>query len=121
MTVSMDGQLRILKQGDTLHIPKNKVHSMWNHTRTKAVVNWQVWPALDSEYFFEIATGLANDGKLSTKGKPNLLQSALLMNRFSKVFRLAKPPYWVQRVMFGILALVGQVLGYRGWYEKYVD
>lgn len=121
MTVNMDGQLRVLRQGDTLHIPKNTVHSMWNHTREKAVVNWKVQPALDSEYFFEIATGLANDGKMSTKGRPNLLQSALLLNRFSRVFRLVKPPYWVQRVMFGVLALVGWVLGYRGWYGKYVD
>jgi len=121
MTVRMDGQLRILRQGDTLHIPKNKVHSMWNHTLAKAVVNWKVRPALDSEYFFEIATGLANDGKLSTRRKPNLLQTASLMNRFSHEFRLTKPPYWVQRMMFGILGAVGWFLGYRGWYEKYVD
>lgn len=121
MTVSMDGQLRILKQGDMLHIPKNKVHAMWNHTRTKAVVNWQVRPALDSEYFFEIMTGLANDGKLSAKGKPRLLNTALLMNRFSGEIRLAKPPYWVQRVLFGVLALAGRLTGQRKTFEQYFN
>ena len=94
---------------------------MWNHALEKAVVNWKVRPALDSEYFFEIATGLAKDGKTSAGGAPNILQVASLMNRFSSVFRLTKPPYWVQRVMFGILGVVGWFLGYRGWYEKYVD
>lgn len=121
MTVNMDGQLRTLKQGDTLHIPKNTVHSMWNHTREKSVVNWKVRPALESEYFFEIATGLANDGKLSRGSKPNILQTALLMNRFSDLFRLIKPPYFVQRVVFGILAPVAWLSGYRGWNGKYVD
>jgi len=121
MTVRLDGQLRILQQGDTLHIPKNQVHSMWNHTDNKAVVNWKVRPALDSEYLFETATGLANAGKTSAGGTPNILQSALLMNRFAREFRLAKPPYPVQRVLFGLLAPLGRLLGMRGWYGEFVD
>lgn len=121
MTARIDGQLRVLRQGDTLHIAPNQVHSMWNHTDDQTIVNWQVRPALDSEYLFETAAGLANDGKTSAAGAPNLLQAALLMNRFSAVFRLVKPPYWVQRVVFGILAPVGWLLGYRGIYEKYID
>lgn len=121
MTVRIDGQLRILRQGDTLHIPRNQVHSMWNHTDQKTVVNWKVRPALDTEYFMEIATGLANDGKMSAKGKPKLLQSAVLMNRFSRVFRLTKPPYAVQKVMFGILGIAAWIMGYRGWNKSYVD
>lgn len=78
-------------------------------------------PALDTEYFMEIAAGLANDGKMSAKGKPKLLQSAVLMNRFSNVFRLTKPPYAVQKVMFGILGIAAWVMGYRGWNKSYVD
>lgn len=121
MTVRIDGQLRVLHTGDTLHIPKNKVHSMWNHTDAAAVVNWQVFPALDTEYFFETATGLANDHQLAAKGKRNLLQTALLMRRFFHVFRLAKPPVVVQRLMFGALALLGRLRGYRDWYPAYID
>lgn len=121
MTVRMDGQQRILRQGDTLHIPKNKVHSMWNHTDGETVVNWQVRPALDSEFFFEITTGLANDGKTNAGGRPGILQSAMLMNRFSNVFRLTKPARWKQRVIFGVLGIVGWVMGYRAVYPKYLD
>lgn len=121
MTVRIDGQLRILQQGDTLHIPKNQVHSMWNHTDSKTIVNWKVRPALDSEYLFETATGLANAGKTSAKGVPNILQSALLMNRFAREFRLVKPPYAVQRLLFGLLAPLGRLLGMKGCYREYVD
>lgn len=121
MTVRMDGELRILQQGDTLHIPKNKVHSMWNHTKQKTVVNWQVRPALDTEYFFETATGLANDGKTNAHGRPGLLQSAALMNRFSRVFRLAKPAYAIQRLLFSVLGIAAWIKGYKGIYPAYLD
>src|SRR5262252_10073188 len=51
MTVRMNGQLKILKAGDQLHVPKNTVHSMWNNSsETTAVVNWKVTPALTTEY-----------------------------------------------------------------------
>lgn len=94
---------------------------MWNHTDETSVVNWQVRPALDSEYFFETTTGLANDDKTSAGGRPNVLQTAMLMKRFSKEFLLVKPPLWVQRVVFGMLAPLGWLLGNRGVYEKYLD
>ncbi len=84
-------------------------------------MNWQIRPALDSEYLFETATGLANAGKTGANGTPNLLQSALLMNRYAREFRLVKPPYPVQRVLFGVLAPLGRLLGMRGWYREYVD
>ena len=121
LTARIDGQLKILRQGDTLHIPQNKVHSMWNHTDRKTVVNWKVYPALDTEYFFETTTGLANDGKTNANGAPNILQAALLMKRFSNVFRLAKPALGVQRILFGALAPLGWLFGYREWYGQYID
>ncbi len=121
MTVRMDGQLRVLRRGDTLHVAKNQVHSMWNHSDEKTVINWKVRPALDSEYLFETATGLANAGKTNAAGMPNLLQTALLMKHFGDVFRLVKPPSAVQYIVFGILAPLGRLLGYRAVYEEYVD
>lgn len=74
----MSGQLKILKRGDTLHITSNVVHSMWNRTDSKAVVNWQVRPAMDTEHLLEMVTGLANDGKTNEKGLPNPWQKVLL-------------------------------------------
>jgi len=121
MTANVDGEVRILKQGDTLHIPKNAVHAMWNHTKEPAVVNWKVRPALDTEYLFETATGLANDGKTSKGGAPTLLQSALLITRFSREFRLTKPKLWAQRIVFGLLSPFAWLAGYRSTYAKYLD
>ena len=121
MSVRMDGKVLILQKGDRLHVPMNKEHSMWNHSRYKSVVNWKVRPALNTEYFFETAMGLSGGTKTNSDGMPNILQIALMVNRFRDVFRLAKPPYIVQRILFGILTPFALLSGYRAIYKKYLD
>jgi len=84
LTVRIDGQIKVLKQGDTLHIPKTKVHSMWNNSQNKTVVNWKVQPAMNTADLLQTASGLANDGKTNKKRMPNLLQVALMANNTPK-------------------------------------
>lgn len=121
MSVRIEGQVKILKAGDTLHIPAKQVHSMWNNTDQDAVVNWKVRPALNTEHLLETANGLYNDGKFGKKSKPGLLQSALMANKFSGVFRLAQPPYAVQKIVFWLLTPFAYLAGYRPTYSKYLD
>ena len=121
VSVRIDGQVQILKAGDTLHIPIGKSHSMWNASDYKAVVNWKVRPALQTEFMLETITGLAIDGKTNEQGRPNLLQVALLFIKFSNEFRLASPPVVVQRILFNILKPIALLLGYRDTYKKYFD
>ncbi|GAB3941499.1 hypothetical protein GCM10028805_04720 [Spirosoma harenae] len=121
LTVKLKGQVHMLRSGDTLHIPPNLVHSMWNASEAETVVNWQVKPALETEYLLETTFGLASDGKSDSTGKPSILQAALLMRHFADVFRLAKPPKAVQQVVFGLLSPIAYLLGYRATYKKYLD
>lgn len=121
MTVRMDGALRVLKEGDTLHIPRGKVHSMWNHSDAPATVHWKVQPAMETEYFLETVIGLASDGKTDAKGTPHLLQVALMATRYAPVFRLAKPPFVVQKMVFLLLTPLAYLRGYRASYQRYID
>jgi quercetin dioxygenase-like cupin family protein len=121
LTVRIDRQIRVLKQGDTLHIPKNKVHAMWNNSNSKTIVNWKVQPAMDTENFLETAFGLAIDGKTNADGMPNILQVALMANKYANVFRLSKVPYAVQKFVFVMLAPFAYLLGYRPFYVKYFN
>ncbi|UFH53483.1 cupin domain-containing protein [Spirosoma sp. KNUC1025] len=121
LTVRVGGQVKTLRAGDTLHVPQNAVHSMWNQSEKPVVVNWHVTPALDTEYFFETATGLANDGKVNEKGMPPMLQLVLMANRFSDVFRLTKPGLVVQKIVFTLLTPFAYLAGYRPTYRKYLD
>jgi quercetin dioxygenase-like cupin family protein len=68
--VKLNGEINTLKAGDTLHIPANTTHAMWNSGTKKAVVNWQIRPAMNTEYMFETTWGLAADGKVNKKGMP---------------------------------------------------
>ena len=121
LTVRMNGQLRVLSAGEQLHIPKNTVHSMWNASAQTTTMNWKVVPAIDTEYFLETAAGLAADGMLNKKGMPPFLQTVMLADRYRSIFRMAKPPYLIQRILFALLKPLAYICGYRAVYRKYLD
>ena len=121
LMVRLNDKVSIIKAGDTLHIPARAVHAMWNHTGQKTVVNWKVKPALNTDHLLEMGVGLANDTNTTEKGMPGVLQMALLAQRFSNVYRLAKPPFIAQQILFGILSPVARLAGYKSEYKKYID
>jgi hypothetical protein len=52
---------------------------------------------------------------------PNLLQAAIFAREFSDVLYFTKPPLLVQRLLFGGLAAIARLLGYRGSYPEYLE
>jgi quercetin dioxygenase-like cupin family protein len=121
LMVRLNGKVTIVKAGDTLHIPANAVHAMWNSSGQKTLVNWKVKPALNTDHLLEMGVGLANDTNTTEKGMPGVLQMALLARRFSNVYRLAGTPYVAQQILFGVLAPIAWVAGYKSEYKKYID
>lgn len=121
IVVRLGKVIQVLRAGETLRIPPNTVHSMWNPFEEKAVVTWKMEPALDTEYFLETGMGLAQEGKTGENGMPPLLQVALLANKYDNVFRLANPPFWVQKTLFTLLTPLALLRGYRASYAKYLD
>jgi quercetin dioxygenase-like cupin family protein len=121
LTVKMSGHLTILKTGDSLHIAPGIKHSMWNGSNATTVVNWQVRPALQTEHLLETAAGLASTGRLNRKGMPSILQVALMANKYSNVFRLSKPSYAAQKILFAVLSPFAYLAGLQADYEEYLD
>lgn len=121
ISVRLGTELKVLSVGDTLHIPAKQVHSMWNHSGEKAVVQWKVQPALDTEYFLEMGMGLAQAGKVKENGMPVLWQIVLLVTHFKQVYRLTKPSPVVQNLVFTLLKPIAQLLGYRAIHPEYLD
>jgi quercetin dioxygenase-like cupin family protein len=121
LTVNVKGVLTVLKCGDSLHIAPGVWHAMWNNTNNKTVVNWQVRPAMDTEHLLETAAGLATDGKVNKKGMPPILQVALMANKYSKVFRLSKPAFAVQKIVFKVLSPIARLAGLHPDYPEYLD
>jgi quercetin dioxygenase-like cupin family protein len=120
MTVRLQGKILLLNENDTLHIPVNTIHSMWNNSGAAAIVSWKVQPALNSEHFFETVSGLASDQKRRRRVR-SLLQRSLLANKYSQVFRVSRPPFFIQKIIFVILTPFAWIAGYRASYKRYLD
>ncbi len=121
LSVRVNGQLLTLYAGDKLHIPRNTRHSMWNDTVSRAVVKWKVIPALNTENLLETISGLASEGRTNKDGHPPFLQLALIANKYSNVFRLAKPSFLVQKVLFSLIMPFSYLAGYRAKYKRFLD
>jgi quercetin dioxygenase-like cupin family protein len=121
LTIALHGRKYKLKKGETVHIPPSTVHAMWNESDSEVVVNWKVFPAYGTEYLLETGIGLAADGKTTSTGMPGILQVALLAKRFRKEFRLHKPSYVLQEIIFCLLTPFALLSGKRAVYQKYID
>lgn len=65
--------------------------------------------------------GLAREGKTDKKGMPNMLQMALIGQEFKDVLQMINPPVWVQRILFGMLAPIARLAGYKAIYPHYME
>ena len=117
MGVRVNGKTQILEAGSEVTVPPNTPHAMWNASEEELHQVIELRPAFRSETFFETIVGLERDGKLPERGAPNLLQIALVLLAFDNP--LAQPPRFIQLPLFGLLAGIGRLLGYRSWYKSY--
>ena len=115
------GKTRSYEAGDSFTVPIGTHHWMHNNSSEPGKVKWQVSPALKTETLFETLWGLAINGKTNNNGVPNLLQIAVLFREYDREFRLSKPPYPLQKILFSILAPLGRLSGYRAKYDEYSE
>ncbi len=121
LTVLLNGEKKLYRAGQQLNIAPGCRHAMWNESEGIVTVNWKVIPAMDTEYLLETGMGLARSGKTKKTGMPAFLQVVMMADSFGKVFRLAKPPYAVQKLLFTVLKPVALLAGYKGRYKEYID
>src|SRR5262249_38634415 len=106
--------------GKKLIAPAGVPHDWWNAGPEEALVRVEIRPAARFEAMILNAFGLAQDGKVNQRGMPNLLQLAVFAREFEDVIQFIHPPREVQRVLFGMLAPIARLLGYRGSYPDYL-
>jgi len=118
--IAIDGRRTIAEPGQTLHVPRGTAHDWWNAGDEEAHILVEITPATRFELMIRNLFCLAQDGKTDKKGKPKLLQLALIAREFDDVVRLTRPPRLLQKVLFAILAPIARLKGYRGSYPHYV-
>lgn len=117
----LDGRESIAKSGERLHVPAGMAHDWWNAGEDEARIAVEISPGARFEEMAANLFGLARDGKTNSKGMPNLLQAAIFAKEFEDVLYFTRPPRAVQKALFGILAPIARLLGYRGSYPEYLQ
>jgi quercetin dioxygenase-like cupin family protein len=116
LRTTIDGRERTFGPGEAFVVPPGTPHTMHADADEPTRFLWEVRPALRTEDFFETIWGLARAGRTNARGTPTVLQGAVLMRAYAAEFRLVRPPRFVQRPLFAVLAAIGRALGYRARY-----
>jgi quercetin dioxygenase-like cupin family protein len=113
----VEGVERVHGAGEVIVAPSGTTHAAWNAGDNKVHVLVHFRPALRTESAFETLAALARDGKTNRAGAPkNPLLLALILREYEDEIYFVRPPLFVQRVIFGALARVAHLLGYRAEY-----
>jgi quercetin dioxygenase-like cupin family protein len=119
LKVALRGEERTLREGDEVAITPGTPHRLWNDADEEVRFEAVIEPALRMETLIETLFGLGRDGKLNKTGRPSILQSAIILDEYSEEFRLAGVPAFLQRIVFGTLAPIGKLFGYKASYPEY--
>ena len=125
MGFRLDGREEIADLGRELIVPPGMAHDWWNAGDDEAHVVVELRGDAEQLDRFEMVIstlfGLARDGETDAKGRPHLLQAALFAREFDDVVRFTNPPRLVQKILFGALAPIARLFGYRAVYPEYLE
>jgi quercetin dioxygenase-like cupin family protein len=113
----VDGRDTVYGPGAVVVVAAGSPHAVWTTGDDRVHVLVDFRPALRTETAFETLAGLARDGKTTRTGLPkNPVRLALVLRQFKDEIYFVRPPLAVQRMVFGTLAALGRLLGFRAEY-----
>ena len=109
-----------LGPGQSAEVAAGVLHDWWQVGDEVAVVVVETNPGVRFGEMLSTFFGLARDGKVDSKGVPHPLQLALTARAYRDTIVVAKPPEWVQRLAFGLLAPIARARGLKPTYPEYL-
>ena len=107
--------------GETLFLPRGIWHDFWVVGDGPAETIGRATPALGLELLLVTLAGLAAEGRTDQRGRPRLLQGAVIGEFYREVAEFKTPPPAVQRVLLPLLAAIGRRRGYRPYYGRHFE
>ncbi len=94
---------RVVRAGGEVTVPRGVFHCAHNPNTAPTVAIWETRPALrTAEFFRDMAR--ASRGR----SRPPFAEAAAILSEYRDEFQLAKPPPFIQRIVFGCLAPFGR-------------
>lgn len=119
--VRVGKEVREYGAGESAFLPKGVWHDFWVVGDEPAETIGEAEPALGLEMILATLTGLAREGRTDKRGRPRLLQGAVIGAFFSEVAEFRTPPPAIQRVVLPPLAAIGRRRGLRPYYERHFE
>lgn len=107
-----------LGKGDSMTVPPGTPHTWWNSSDHELHGYVELRPSLDMHDEFEALFALGRAGKTDEHGIPNLLQTAVLLDRYPDTIYKAGVPIILQKFGIKMLAPIGRLLGYKVRYPE---
>src|SRR5437762_40994 len=102
----------VVRAGGTGVFPAGVVHTWWNAGEDLLEVSGRAIPAVDLDRYLQGLFAVVN---ASASGRPSIFYLAHVLWRHRRTQTIALPPKAIQRVLFPLVLLVGNILGkYRG-------
>ncbi|MCE7072581.1 cupin domain-containing protein [Dyadobacter sp. CY327] len=92
IAVRINGKVCIYKEGESIITLPNDRHAMWNDTSQTVIVDWQVFPQLETETFLRKMTQLANLPETGPGRIVRLFKGMYLLLVFSDTIKLTGLP-----------------------------
>ena len=121
LTYTLDGVQGTARAGEAIDIAPGTRHDWWNAGSAPARAIVEVRPVLHFEELITAIWGLAAQGRTDARGKPGLLQMAVLADAYAGETVFTRPPPWVQRATVKLLAPLGRALGRRAWDDEWAE
>ncbi|HMB50161.1 MAG TPA: cupin domain-containing protein [Natronoarchaeum rubrum] len=119
LSARVGGEEGTVLTGQTLLVPAETPHYVWNVGPEPVRTVVELDPALRTEEFFETTFGLARDGETDADGRPSTLQFAVLADEFAEEIAFELGPDPLRRPATALLGAIGRAAGYQGTYPAY--
>lgn len=118
LTYVSGGRSGVAVAGETLTTPAGTAHKHWNAEADEDLLMIQTLrPALDTDYFFESAYGLAREAKI--QGPLFDVQGLVWFQTFRGTIAAANKPLWVQRAVAMAVSPLARLAGMRAVYRRF--
>jgi quercetin dioxygenase-like cupin family protein len=119
LSVSLNGEEKILNVGESAFVPKLARHRFYNTSDTYVTALIELRPARNFENGIRILYGLARDGEVNAKALPKSIWHFALICQYLESYTPGLP-LPLQRGIFSTLAGIAKLLGKDKELEKYV-